>query len=179
MPFMRKPKPTAELIVRVREEYVADVPVAQIKTTTGLNKHEIYFCLDGGPPGPDQLPPIPRRRNDSRRQVGSPVERLWRAARRQVDAVSQRLRQAGIEPTAVERESRALAMLIKTLRELATVEEARDKARDDSSRADNDDVRDLDWVPRDMDEFRRELARRMDALVARRKTENPEGSQTG
>lgn len=79
------------------------------------------------------------------------VARLWRAAERQVCAIEQRI-DAGDD-----RSSHELAVLVKTLRELSALDPAAGRT------AGEDD----DAGPRDMDEFRNELEREIEALVAR------------
>jgi hypothetical protein len=65
------------------------------------------------------------------------------------------------EPAERERDARMLAVLVKTLRELAAL----DESHKDAARAVQADPTDDDPVPRDIDEFRRELARRIQAFV--------------
>jgi len=60
-----------------------------------------------------------------------------------------------------ERAARVLASLARTLREIVTLTTAKKPAPDPDD-ADDDDM------PRDLDEFRRELARRMDAFASAR-----------
>jgi hypothetical protein len=90
------------------------------------------------------------------------VRRIWRTADAQVRDIEDRLAATRPEPVERERDARMLAVLVKTLRELAALDEA---ASGPSKRAEPEDD---DPVPRDIDEFRRELARRIDALVASR-----------
>lgn len=63
----------------------------------------------------------------------------------------------------VETESRArvLASLARTLKEVMRLREQERGAGDDTTKAADDDA-----VPRDLDEFRRELSRRLEGLVA-------------
>ncbi|MGH6768375.1 MAG: hypothetical protein ACRECO_05060, partial [Xanthobacteraceae bacterium] len=61
------------------------------------------------------------------------------------------------QPDERERDTRMLAMLAKTLRELSAFDETTTESTDQN-----------DEGPRDIDEFRRDLARRMDAFVERR-----------
>jgi hypothetical protein len=84
--------------------------------------------------------------------------RIQRSVERELDAVERAL--AHIAPgdgSEAERTARTLASLARTLREVV--------ALDSQSSAETDDD---DAGPRDLDEFRRELARRMDAIIARR-----------
>ncbi len=98
------------------------------------------------------------------------VARLWRAAARQVALIEARLgaAEAGIAGASgtshadapdPEKDAKLLASLARTLRELVLLDEAvapRPAAR---PREDDDDE-----PPRDPDDFRRELARRLERL---------------
>jgi hypothetical protein len=165
--------PLPETITQMRRQYADGVPVAKICVENNVTQSALYHWVDGGPRDPARrLPPIPRRRariakdaaseggisNDAR---GLLVARLWRAAERQVGDIEQRLEAAGQEPPERERDARLLAILVKTLRELAAFDQAHSAAQSRTEPADDD-------APRDMDEFRRELARKIDAIVAER-----------
>ena len=106
------------------------------------------------------------------------VRRLWRTAEAQVRDIEGRLRQDQQQPDERERDARMLAVLVKTLRELSALDEF--QGATPTTAGDDDEV------PRDIDEFRRELARRIDAFVAARTadprilaTERPTGLRTG
>lgn len=98
------------------------------------------------------------------------LARLWRAAERQVADIEARLGQAvdaedaspsGPRRSAdTEKDARALALLARTLRELSAAEERADPARSSKAGTANDDS------TRDLDSFRRELARRLERLRA-------------
>lgn len=88
------------------------------------------------------------------------IARLWRTAARQVRGIERRLAGEPQEPAERERDARVLAVLAMTLRELA----AFDAAERDSGRTRQIAADDNDAVPRDIDELRRELARRLDGL---------------
>ena len=159
------PAVTAEQVAQVRQRYVDGQPVAQIMADTGLLRHMIYFCLDGGPPdGQGQrLPKIERRRAGlgAKRRLSaraSLVNRLWRAADRQVRDIEKRLR---LDPQADERErdARVLATTVKTLRELRAL---------DIAQAEQEPSPEDEHMPDNLDDFRRELARKIDAIVAGR-----------
>jgi hypothetical protein len=85
--------------------------------------------------------------------------RIQRSIERELDAIERVLDllqpQNGNE---AERAARTLAALARTLREVATLD------TDTSAEADPDD----DAGPRDMEEFRRELTRRMESIIAER-----------
>ena len=83
------------------------------------------------------------------------VARLWRAAERQVSAVERRIDTDKGE----DRNAHSLAVLVKTLRELSALDAAAGRGG-----ASEDD----DAGPRDIEEFRNELAREIEAFVASR-----------
>ena len=158
--------PTDEQIARSRQMYVDKYPVSRILAACEMSHGTFYYWLDGGPREADgpRLPPIPRRRVvvGKRRpplaqgQV-SLVARLWRTAERQVRDIELRLSQGAQPPAERERDMRMMVSAVRMLRELSGFAVAKPKPGEEE-----------DAAPRDMDEFRRELARRMDALVARR-----------
>jgi hypothetical protein len=175
-----KTPPSRETIIKIRQQYFENVPVDQICADNDVSTYQLYLWVDGGPRHPEsELPPIPRRQTrmrsahdplEARRTL---VKRLWRAADRQVRDIEKRLQGAGQEPTERERDVRGLAVLVKTLRELAAFDEAHPAAK---TRTDPEDD---DYGPRDIDDFRRELARKMDALVARRAERAAGESESG
>jgi hypothetical protein len=162
-----------EKIALMRRRYVDGVPVDQILAEFKVSRGTLYHWLDGGPQrGPRHLPPIPRRGKAGTCRGALPsgarellIDRLWRTASRQVQEIENRLAarahgEAG-EPAERERDARMLAVLVKTLRELAAL----DEANKDAASAAQPEPEDDDPVPRDIDEFRRELARRIQAFV--------------
>jgi hypothetical protein len=175
--------PSPETIMLMRKRYAEGATVREILAATGVDRRVLYYWLDGGPKGPQALPPIPRRsrrvaiKGRARGADGALVARLWRTARRQVSEVERRLARAGQPPAERESDARMLAVLVKTLRELAALDEARaDIAKGGrQTRADAED----DRPPQDIDEFRRELARRMDAIAARREARAADEPETG
>jgi hypothetical protein len=161
-----------ETVALLRRRYVENATLAQLKAETGITSvWAIYQCLDGkyddGTSAPLPLPKLPRRRDllnraESRKAL---LERLWRNAEQQVEQIETRLARSGIGPDNSEREARALAVLVRTLRELAAFDEA-DKPSAKTRKQpkpENDNP-----VPRDLDELRRELARRIHAFVDER-----------
>ena len=94
------------------------------------------------------------------------VKRMWRAADAQVREIENRLLSEAPEPIERERDARVLAVLAKTLRELSALEEIK---RNKQTVAPADD----DTVPRDMDELRRSLSRKLEALVAEQSSALP------
>jgi hypothetical protein len=154
---------------QMRQRYLEGVPVSRILAEFGASIGTLYFWIDGGPAdaGP-RLPPLPRRRvvvGQRRRPLKtsrvSLVARLWRTAERQVRDIEDRLARNQQEPSERERDARMLAILVKTLRELSSFD-ALDLASAQPGDNDGDDM------PQDIDEFRRELTRKVEALISRR-----------
>jgi hypothetical protein len=163
--------PTPDVVALVRRLYAEGALVKTIVAESGIkNLNIIYRCVAGlYPDGSGIKPaPIPQRRQGvrGRPRTGSRaalVSRMWRTAERQVEEIEDRLTAAGLELAERESNARTLAIVAKTLRELAAVDES-NKSREGKKQPPDDDI-DHDPVPRDMDEFRRELARRIHALV--------------
>jgi hypothetical protein len=155
-----------ETIVGARQQYVDGLTVAQIVAIAGVNAGTFYRWLAGDVPGMI-LPPIPRRRNARRMKPRKSVRvalvrTLWRAAEQQVNEIEQHLAEAGKRSADRERDSRSLAVLVRTLRELAAMDHKDEgEAAKPKAGAADDDVRDID-------EFRRDLARHMEAIIAQR-----------
>ena len=153
----------------MRRRYAEGAFVSAIVAETGIkNLTIVYRCIAGlYPDGSGVKPaPLPQRRSGVRvrHRAGSRaalVARMWRTAERQVEEIEDRLAAAGIELAERESNARTLAVVAKTLRELAAVDEAQQARKKKPLPDEIDD----DPVPRDIDEFRRELARRIDALV--------------
>jgi hypothetical protein len=166
-----------EQVAKARQMYLDGATVAEIRRATGLTEHQLYYWFDGGPPdGERHLPPLPRRRvvrqgGPRRRKFSGDrvalVGRLWRTAEGQVRDIEDRLARHQQQPDDRERDARTLAVLVKTLRELVALDDTRDGAASPA------DFEHDDGGPRDLDEFRRELARRMDAIVAARAEAGP------
>jgi hypothetical protein len=165
--------PTPDVVALLRRRYLEGAAVKTISIETGVRNLDIFYrCLAGEfDDGSGVTPaPIPKRRpgqrmrgrNASREAL---VARLWRTAERQVEEIETRLKAAGLDLAERESNARTLAIVVKTLRELAAFDEAR-KLRGKGRKAPDDD--DDDAMPRDMDRFRTELAQRINALVDRR-----------
>jgi hypothetical protein len=98
----------------------------------------------------------PRKTKSSRKTL---VARVSKSIERELFAVEQLLGDNGAPPAhdaETERRARTLASLARTLRELSQLQQA------DKKQKTNDD----DSMPRDVNELRRELARKLDALIA-------------
>jgi hypothetical protein len=94
--------------------------------------------------------------------------RAFRAAEWQMDSIEAAMKQLNATPAPFERNARALAMLNRSLRDVLILTKADETAL--SNEADNN------LIPRDMDQFRRELAQRIQRLVdaeRRRESESP------
>jgi hypothetical protein len=154
---------------QMRQRYLEGVPVSRILAEFGVSLGTLYFWVDGGPTdaGP-RLPPLPRRRpavmGKRRRPLKtsrvSLVARLWRTAERQVRDIEERLALNQQDPPERERDARMLAILVKTLRELSALD-ALEPAPAGTPDGEDD-------MPRDIDEFRHQLTRKVEALIARR-----------
>lgn len=100
----------------------------------------------------------PKRPSFSRKAV---VGQLWRTAKRQLDAHEEHLADLPRGEAAGEAEAKALAILARTVRELAAIgapqAAKKDKQTDEFSAADG---------LRHVAQLRQELARRLDALAA-------------
>jgi hypothetical protein len=149
--------------------YVDGVPVKEIGTATGLRERQVYFALEGGPfaaAGERMFPKIKCNRVIRKKATPRPeqavraavVAKLWKSAERRVGDIHKRLRKVGLDPDERERDTRMLAVMVKTLRELAALDDKKAAAHDERRHDEPDN--------RDIDEFRRDLARRIDALVA-------------
>jgi hypothetical protein len=163
--------PPQDVVALVRRLYAEGATINAIIAASGIkNLSTLYGCTDGAyPDGSGVKPePIPRRRIgvQVRHRKGSRaalVTRMWRTAERQVEEIEERLAVAGLPLAERESNARTLAVVAKTLRELAAVDEAEQSRKGRKQPA--DDNIDDDPVPRDINEFRRELARRINALV--------------
>lgn len=156
------PAPAADMITLARQRYAEGVAVSKILAETEMSLGTFYLWLDGGPDdGGQRLPPIPRRRvvMGKRRMPlsggrASLIQRLWRTAERQVRDIEDRLRLQLQDSGERERDARVMAIVVKTLRDLRAL----DTAEEEASR-ENDDTGNLD-------DFRRELARKIEGVIA-------------
>ena len=175
-----------EQIALARQMYIDGEPVARIRKVCEMSEGTLYYWLDGGPADGDlHLEPLPRRSTGKtrgnektpgtrrRRLSGDRVAlvgRLWRTAEAQVRDIEERLARHQQQPDERERDARTLAVLVKTMRELSALD---DQKGGGAPPADSEH----DDGPRDIDEFRRELARRMDEIVAARADRVPGGAE--
>lgn len=111
------------------------------------------------PKSPRAAPRVPPRDGD-RRASPDPealAARVQRVVERELDAIDRILGTIGAADAAeAERSARTLASLARALKEVMRL-----AAPDEPAEPDDDDP-----MPRDLDEFRRELARRLEALAA-------------
>ena len=99
------------------------------------------------------------------------VTRLWRAAKRQLDAHEARLDGLPSGAGASEADAKALAVLARTVRELVALEEAT-TTRESKATDDADPAAGLRYAA----ELRKELARRLDAIADRELGETHSGA---
>lgn len=155
--------PPPDLVALARRRYADGVPVVAILAETSLSHGMLYACLDGTVDPGANLPRLPRRkamigrrRRPAKVSRISLVNRLWSAAERQAYDIEQRLIANVQAPDERERDARVLGTLVKTLRELAAFDA--EHGETDVTKADDD-------FPRDVDELRRELSRRLDTMA--------------
>jgi hypothetical protein len=159
--------PQAALLAR--DLYARGATLRAIAAQTGLCHWAIYHWLDGGPKvdGVPRLPPLPRRRDIVRRRLlkGERIELIGRmmiAADTQVSEIETRLAEGG-NASQRERDARTLAVLARTMRDLTALDALNEKKKPRKEAIPDDDP-----IPRDPDELRRALARRIEAFVANR-----------
>jgi hypothetical protein len=112
-----------------------------------------------------------------RREVG----RAWAVTSRQIDALEERL--ADLSGEHIDGTAKALALLARTLKELVAIDAAaaamaaaaKGAAAPATVPSASARTEEKDDIPRDMDEFRRELVRRIERLHAQREAAGPDG----
>lgn len=160
--------PTMAEIERARALYTEGFTVARCLAAGNMSHGTFYYWLDGGPhdeQGARMLPPIPRRRANvlgKRRKPlaadqASLIARLTRTAERAALDIEQRLARPAAATPERERDVRMLVHLVQALRGLCAIAPAGATAKP---------AADDDPVPEDIDAFREELARRIEAFVA-------------
>lgn len=174
--FARRESPCAPPgkadIACAREMYVEGFTVARILTQCNMSSGTLYYWLNGGPTkaGAPALPPIPRRRAVAGKRRRAPRgdavplhARLYRTAERQVRDIERRLARAGRPTGEREADARMLALLVKTLRDLAGLNlpggEGMSAAQERPAA--------------DIEAMRAELARRLETLAAQAKADCP------
>jgi hypothetical protein len=158
-----------EAAQRARQMYADGVPVAAILADTKLTLHSFYNWINGRASKKAQpvLLPLPKRRLVRHLRINpgdrrSLVERMMRSAERQVAEIELRV---GSPRHDREKDARMLAVLARAIRELTAVDALNHELECEAGKK---RTRDNDPVPDDMDEFRNELARRLEAVIAAR-----------
>jgi hypothetical protein len=174
--------PTPDVVAQVRRLYSEGESVKDILAGMAIKLGTLYGCLDGRYPDGSGIKParIPRRREGVHvyQRIGTRgalVARMWRTAEKQVAEIEDGLKAAGIALDERESNARTLAIVAKTLRELSAVDEAAEKPRRKGRKQLPDDDSD-DEPPRDIEELRRELSRKIEALIGVRTDGGTAGS---
>jgi len=163
--------------LRARQMYADGATIVAIRAATGITHHALYRAIEGG----GGLPALPKRRIVKKARISagdrvSLIARIMRSSERQVAEIEKRI---GTPDDQGEKDSRALALLARTVRELTAVDAMnRDLAREleQTKRGSGDDANRND-IPRDVDELRRSLSRKLDALVAEQSAESADGGE--
>jgi hypothetical protein len=161
---------------RARQMYVDGADTRTIVAETGLSTWALYNWIEGRASRKSEqlLPPLAKRRivRNLRITPGdrrSLVERMMRSAERQVAEIELRV---GSPRHDREKDARMLAVLARAMRELTAVDALnRDLERASQAASDNTPntaIVDDDPPPENIDDFRNELARRIEAFVASR-----------
>lgn len=163
---------------RARQMYEEGALTRDILAETGLNLWALYFWLAGGPKtnGVRALPPMAKRRLVTRRRILKEervhmVERMMRAAERQVREIELRLAGSGQAPGEAERDARTLAVLARTMQSLTALDtrherdspKPKPRARQTDILDDDDDP---ERIPGSIDALRRELSARLAGMAA-------------
>lgn len=157
--------PIPENARRARQLYKEGTPTQKILAETGLSRWALYHWLDGGPvtAGVPALPPIGKRnRRAPKLKRAELIERMLRAAERQVTGIELQLEGTRQEPGEAERNVRTLAVLAKTMQSLAALDAQHKRAAPKPKAAKNESM------PRTIDELRRSLARKLEAIITER-----------
>ena len=158
--------PSREQIERACSMYEQGFTVSRILAACDMALGTLYYWLGGGPreEGGPLYPPISRRRQvvgKRRRPLQtsrvSLAARLWRTAEGQVRDIEERLSRPCASAVEREREVRMLGLLVRTMRDLSVF----DPGTPGEAPQENDD-----GMPKSIEEFRVELARRLHGLIA-------------
>jgi hypothetical protein len=159
-----------ENAARARQMYADGVTAREIIEETGLSHWMLYHWVDGGPKrdGKPLLPPFPRRRTVTRRRDLKEtrltlVNRMMRAAERQIGEIEQRLAGSGQAIGEQERDARTLALLAKTIQSLTALDVPHEKDAPKHKASKKNES-----IPRSIDELRRSVASKLAAIVAQR-----------
>jgi hypothetical protein len=161
-----------ENAVRARQMYAEGATTRDIIEATGLSHWTLYHWIEGGPKrdGKPLLQPLVKRRTVTRRRILKEdrltlVNRMMRAAERQVGEIEQRLAGSGQAIGERERDARTLALLAKTLQSLTALDALHEpKVGRTKSRAPGNE-NDRDRIPASIDALRQELSRRLAGMA--------------
>jgi hypothetical protein len=156
--------------LHARQMYAEGVPTRTILAETGLTLWQLYNWIEGRPRRNAEplLPALAKRRvvKGLRISAGdrrSLVARMMRSAERQVAEIELRV---GSPRNDREKDARMLAVLARAMRELSTIdaldrrlEEVEEVARDD------DNSIAAEPVPRDIEELRRSVSRKLQQII--------------
>jgi hypothetical protein len=162
-----------ETVALARRLALQGLTAAAIRKQAGVTAATLRACVSGkiDDGSGEALAPIALRRKPGARRRsgrGTLVARLWRSAEQQVDDIEARLARVDQLPAEQEGNARALGALVKTLRELAAFDETQASRQPKKTKQPTASAHDDDPVPRDIDEFRRELARKMEDFIRSR-----------
>jgi hypothetical protein len=160
----------------VRQMYADGATIDAIRKATKVKLDRIYYWVDGGN---GRLPPLPRRRLlghgfGKRSMRAAMIARLMRAAEQQLRKVEQQLAIPGLEPAESERNNRALAVIAPTMREVTAL----DAFHRSQELLRGKTEPNYEHVPRNIDELRDPLLRKLETLIAERESgvsEPPDG----
>jgi hypothetical protein len=170
-----------EAAQRARQMYADGVDTRTIMAETGLSTWSLYNWLDGraSRTGEQVFEPLPKRRivRNLRITPGdrrSLVERMMRSAERQVAEIELRV---GSPRHDREKDARMLAVLARAMRELTAIDAMNrdlEGAKTPPAGAYNSGSSD-EPVPRDVDELRRSVSRKLQAIIAEQSGEADSG----
>ena len=99
------------------------------------------------------------------------VQRLWNAAESQVYNIEQRLKALDSTNVQFERDARALGLLAKILKELVSIERIMDMPKSATA-----EIEDQDAPPKNLEQFRYELEKRLNAMHNGRHSQGNNGN---
>jgi len=159
-----------------RQMYAEGASVEAILAKTGLPKHKLYFWLDGGrrEDGRRLLPQMPRRlvraRQIKPREQLILVTRMFRLFDKQIAVMESRENSTATED---EQDSRRMALITRALEQIGLMPtQDREMARRKKTKNDQSQAVEQP-VPRDPEELRRSLARKLGAIIAEEEGEIP------